>query len=151
MNLSKLYALLNAVPIVAGGAQAVMDAIMQKNMTFPEAIADRIAAPQDDMPFDEWISGWRTFPEFQLPIRGFQELPKDPNPSNVGPDPYGDDLFWEEDNWHYDADSGFRRPPNEYYSHYTSPSRRREMADHNRQLFHQYPKLLEAFKEWRSK
>lgn len=30
MNLSKLYALLNAVPIVAGGAKAVMDAMLQK-------------------------------------------------------------------------------------------------------------------------
>ena len=149
MNLSKLYALLNAVPIIAGGAQAVMDAMMQKNMTFPEAISDRIAAPQDDLSFDDWISGLNTFPHFDVPTRDFQELPKDPNPSDLSTE-VGDFLD-EYDEWHYDPKSGFRNPPYKYYEYYPSPKLRRAYAKNNNQLFQQYPKLLEAFKEWRSK
>ena len=156
MNLSKLYALLNAVPIVAGGAQAVMDAVMQKNMTFPQAVADRINEPYWASSIDYIFNGAdNDLPLFETPFRDFEPIPERPSEIS-GINNAGDEPSWQygEKNWHYDdypGGDGLPHPPGDYYRFYTSPTARKRMAKNNNQLFQQYPKLLEAFKEWRSK
>lgn len=160
MDLSKLYALLNAVPIVTGGAQAVMDAIMQKNMTFPQAVAERINAPFRDLSFEDFVAGkGDDLPFFELPTRDFQPLPEySTGPSythdeimEMDPDDYMARVEDRNDNYWHEDDDWVEHPPNSYYKGYTPPVERKRMARYNNQLFRQYPKLLEAFKTWRSK
>ena len=131
---------------------------MQKNMTFPQAVADRINAPLKDMSWDDLLEGKGSdLPLVAFPTRDFKPLPeKRPIPSPIE----NGELGWDNDDdymadvrrhyWHYAAD-GFEHPPETYYEYYSSPALRRTLAKNNNKLFHQYPKLLEAFKEWRSK
>lgn len=182
MDLSKLYALLNAVPIVTGGAQAVMDAVMHNNMTFPQAVFSRInepfTVPANDRHWSNVVDGKYLNPirgifheievgrlpkrqpvgPFEFPSRDFEPLPeKEEIPPFI--DETGE-MFWDNDDdykadvrryyWHR-GDDGFEHPPEYYYEDYPSPATRRNLARQNNKLFQQFPKLLEAFKEWRSK
>lgn len=109
MDLSKLYALLNAVPIVTGGAQAVMDAIKYGNTTFAQAVADRINAPRHALSWDDIFDGKdEGLPHFEIPSRDFEPLPERFKFEIPEVNDTGEESLWDYNahNWHYDDEPG---------------------------------------------